>query len=82
MNTKLTGRMAKCSYGCSIVPSHEGLPFFTFKGEGSEDAQRCCKNCPYHNVAHGKGHGDVCNNFEPKGAFEFDQFYCGCRGWD
>jgi hypothetical protein len=24
----------------------------------------------------------VCPGFEPHGAYEFDTFYCGCRGWD
>jgi hypothetical protein len=76
-------RMAKCSYGCSpVVPSHEGLPFFEFKGEGSRKAEIQCKNCPYYETAHGKDHKQVCYNFVPHGAFEFDSYYCGCCGWD
>lgn len=78
----LKGRMAKCYDGCALVPSHAGLPFFEFRGEGSEQAKITCKNCPYYETAHGKGHSHVCNNFIPRGAFEFDSFYCGCRGWD
>jgi len=23
-----------------------------------------------------------CPGFEPRGAWDFDSFYCGCRGWD
>lgn len=23
-----------------------------------------------------------CPGFEPKGEWEFDSYYCGCRGWD
>ena len=23
-----------------------------------------------------------CPGFEPRGAWEYDGFYCGCRGWD
>jgi len=75
-------RMAKCAYGCSPIPSHEGLPFFKFRGEGSEEGKNSCKNCPYHKTAHGKGHKQVCDNFEPREVFEFDEYYCGCHGWD
>ena len=24
----------------------------------------------------------VCKKFVPHGAYDFDKFYCGCRGWD
>lgn len=75
-------RMAKCAYGCNPVPSHQGLPFFEFKGEDSKEAKIVCKNCRYYDVAHGKGHKQVCENFVPHGTFEFDSYYCGCRGWD
>ena len=24
----------------------------------------------------------VCNHFEAHGPFDYDTYYCGCRGWD
>ena len=83
MEPNLSGRFAQCSYGCDhSVPSHAGLPFFEYTGDGSRRAIIECKNCPYYEEAHGKGHKQVCKNFEPHGAFEFDSYYCGCYGWD
>jgi hypothetical protein len=87
----LTNRKAKC-YSCnSIRDSSLELPFFTYRGEGSPDAKNHCKNCGYYEQAHNtnryyKGTTEVnpllCSKFEPHGVYEYDTFYCGCRGWD
>lgn len=58
----------------------EKLAFFEFCGEGSEKAKKICK-CNYHENAHINKRVE-CTQFEPKGALEFDQYYCGCRGWE
>lgn len=82
----LVGRTARCGYHsrCGTeVPSHQKLAFFEYRGEGSKDAVEKCRHCRYFEVAHKVGHHDrICDSFEPNGAFEFDSFYCGCRGWD
>lgn len=79
----LDGRMAECAYGCgSMKPSSVKLAFFEYRGPDSPDSKRKCKHCAYHDVAHGKGNPHVCDHFEPHGPFEFDKYYCGCRGWD
>jgi hypothetical protein len=89
----LTGRQAKCAYGCNnLLPSSPKLAFFKFKGEGSPDAVGVCKHCHYHRVAHEHNPNRVdprsmmekglCQGFEAQGAQPFDEYYCGCRGWD
>lgn len=84
--SELTGRQARCT--CRrLEPSSRDLAFFEFCGEGSERATKTCKNCHYHAVAHtaavmAKNDALKCTNFEPHGPFEFDSYYCGCRGWD
>lgn len=80
-------RLAKCSCGKTQPSSDRArLAFFEFRGEGSPAAMAHCKHCGYYEVAHntGKPHlkGNVCEHFEPHGAYDFDLFYCGCRGWD
>lgn len=82
----LSGRLAKCGCG-NTRQSDLDLAFFEYLGPGSPAAAKTCKHCRYHEVAHEKplpkhlekqcGH-----DFEPHGPFEFDRFYCGCRGWD
>lgn len=81
-------RMAKCGCG-ALRPSidFKNLAFFEYRGKGSTAATESCKNCKYHQNAHrpevmAKNTALKCTNFEPHGAFEFDVFYCGCRGWD
>lgn len=81
----MTGKVreAKCFCG-RIVPSSEKLPFFESRDEGTRMATDTCKNCRYAEVAH-RGetrNKKVCENFEPMGAWQYDTFYCGCRGWD
>lgn len=75
-------REAKCSCGRK-EPSmkFQNLAFFQFKGEGSKEANNTCKNCKYYKMAHDNNRVP-CKSFEPHGAFEFDEYYCGCRGWE
>lgn len=80
------GRTAKCTCG-RIEPSSKSLAFFEFTGEGSPRSVETCKHCAYHQVAHtpevmAKNNALKCTTFESKGAFPFDFYYCGCRGWD
>jgi hypothetical protein len=79
----LTNRIASCSMCNNKQPStnYVNLAFFEFKGEGSSKGKIACKNCNYYESAHGLSHVP-CKEFTPKGAFEFDEYYCGCRGWD
>lgn len=83
----LTGRVARCTYGCgSESPSSKNLAFFEYLGEGSREAQTKCKNCGYAEVAHtaekrAKNHR-ICSTFAPTGARATDRYYCGCHGWD
>lgn len=85
----VTGREARCSCG-KIVPSDPArLAFFEFRGDGSRQARESCKRCRYSVVAHdrkkatGEAHlSYVCDEFEPMGAWDYDAYYCGCRGWD
>lgn len=88
-------RKSKCGYCNNIQPSDISLPFFEYKGPGCEQSESICKNCGYHRIAH-KGQpgsdkhlatlvnkeGVNCSRFEEHGPWEFDSFYCGCRGWD
>jgi hypothetical protein len=83
---ELNGRMAKCTCG-RTEPSSHSLAFFQFRGDGSESAVETCKHCAYFRVAHtpavmAKNSSLKCTNFESRGAYEFDSFYCGCRGWE
>jgi len=87
----LDGRIARCSCG-RVAESATSLAFFEFRGEGSRSATDSCKHCRYAEVAHRRKRelqalGDhhlklVCDHFEPSGSWEYDSWYCGCRGWD
>lgn len=86
----LTGRVAKCTYCGRTNPSdaqlkgYSSLPFFEFRGEGSKAAAIC--KCGYAEVAHGCERDQqrrfTCGDYTPRGAWDSDLFYCGCRGWD
>ena len=90
----LEGRLAKCLCGRS-KPSSLDLAFFEYVGPGSPESTNRCK-CGYFKCAHTKEGmaGNVkhnrktviergeCRGFEAHGPFEFDRYYCGCRGWD
>ena len=76
----LQGRIAKCSCGKEKESSVD-LAFFEFKGVGSHRAENICKHCGYHLIPHTNGK-ITDHEFEPHGPFEFDEYYCGCQGWD
>ena len=66
------------------------LPLFEARGEGTPAATDYCK-CGYAEIAHRDDSKErrrnvvkegVCKGFVPHGAYEFDRYYCGCRGWD
>ena len=79
---ELEGRGARCSCG-KIYKSAHNLPFFKFRGEGSEAATKTC-HCGYYAVAHTDSarHPITDHQFKARGTYEFDEYYCGCRGWD
>lgn len=84
----LTNRRAKCAYHHAeddSVPSDLNLPFFEFRGEGSADSVNFCKHCGYYKIVHDPTYyryKALGHEFEPCGPFEYDRYYCGCRGWD
>lgn len=77
----LTGRTALCPDCDKKVPSDMRLPFFQFRGEGSSAAVDQCK-CGYYEIAHQEGRTRAGHPFEPHGAWDYDLYYCGCRGWN
>lgn len=84
----LDGRRARCSYYKSKcgqeTDSRWGLAFFEFTGEGSHRATDIC-TCGFARIAHAQDAKRPLpkpHEFVPKGAEEFDRFYCGCFGWD
>lgn len=86
----LENRVAACMCGKKqLSAEYQRLAFFQYRGEGSPDALNTCKHCKFHRIAHenkiaGKAQmaKQICDNFEPHGAWDFDSYYCGCRGWD
>ena len=85
-----TGRWAKCSCGRTEPSQPERLAFFESAERRAHDR---CDICGYAEVAHrpevrARKHMqrvmDNGHEFEPTSPdrFEFDLFYCGCRGWD
>lgn len=80
----LEGRLAKCGDGCRLRPSSLDLAFFEYLGPGSPASKQNCAKCGYYESAHSKQpRGQhVCLNFQPHGPYEFDRYYCGCKGWD
>lgn len=82
----LTGRKAKCTCCSTFKPSSLSLWFFEFRGEGSPDAIHTCKNCGFYDSAHTPEkqlkNEYICKNFEAHGAWDYDLFYCSCRGCD
>lgn len=92
---ELIGRMAKCSCG-RTEPSHaKDRAFFEYCGPGSKEATETCK-CGFYWCAHVAQYmarnvpsnrktvveQGKCTGFVPRGAQEFDRYYCGHAGWD
>jgi len=92
----LKGRRARCAYfrTCgSEVDSSTSLAFFEYTGLGSKAATEICMHCGFSERAHkrfapsvnpnpGPRNINVCSGFEPHGAHEHDEYYCGCHGWN
>jgi hypothetical protein len=86
----LEERQAICCTSNSLRWSieHDKLAFFEYRGEGSPAATTTCKHCRYALIAHQRKeagtlkHNGVCDTFEPIGPYQYDKYYCGCRGWD
>lgn len=93
----LTGRFAQCSSCKNTEPSRTDLAFFEYRGPGSKFAENECHVCRFHtkdkrgpdgkvrysnnnmvipHVCYNKGKDCVF------GPFEYDRYYCGCRGWE
>lgn len=84
----LEGREAQCSCGRKTA-STMNLAFFEFRGEGSTRSLTTCADCGSAEVLHREFNPvtqrpgtKLDHKFVPRGAFEFDSFYCGCYGWD
>ena len=88
----LTGRVARCTYGCGHEePSAFRLAFFEYRGPGSREGREICV-CGYHLVAHERDERRVmpqsvveagkCKGFVARGPAAKDSYYCGCRGFD
>lgn len=72
------------------------LAFFQDKGPGSRVALESCSVCRYHKQAHTpetmnrphmvaammKMRVSVEHEFMPRGEFPYDEYFCGCRGWE
>jgi hypothetical protein len=87
-NQNLEGRWAKCSICKHMSPSNPSkLAFFQFRGENSRSALNTCKVCSYNRqgcpiIQKRLDYKGEQHEFTSHGAFEYDCFYCGCRGWD
>ncbi len=82
---KLDGRQSKCASCNKLAPSSLSLAFFEYRGPGSVVALNTCE-CGFFKVAHiaerRATNPHICASFKPRGAYEFDSHYDGCRGWD
>lgn len=91
MTTK-TKRMARCPYCKTTAPSSERERLAFFEDRSAGRCNDTCRNCRYSKVAHGPNgnprsvagqSSHVCDRFEPLSeGYEYDTYYCGCRGWD
>lgn len=70
-------RQAQCSYCKKVVESNPNLPFFSDLGPGSPLAENLCVVCSMHI----RFHDDQKHPYQ-NGPAKYDDFYCGCRGWD
>ena len=73
----VAGRMAKCYYCHSTVPSNPKLVFFEYRGPGSNSYELTCAICGFWHIEWVNRNHDFLPGYD-KG----DSYYCGCRGWD
>ncbi len=86
---KLHDRQAICCSKQSLKPSTLNLAFFEYRGPNSKVANTMC-SCGFAEIAHTRDYSKMagwrpkkcCDNFEARGAWEYDLYYCGCRGWN
>jgi hypothetical protein len=87
----LTGRQAICCGESSLRDSDaDKLAFFEYRGPGSKSSDLSC-TCGYAKMAHTSDKTHVMKHcakkngvagFVARGPWEYDRYYCGCRGWD
>jgi hypothetical protein len=77
-NIELNRRLAHCASCSKEVESNWDLAFFEYRGPASTVAREHCR-CGYYECAHPTRD---CRQFHPHGPYDYDLFYCGCRGWD
>jgi hypothetical protein len=92
LNPAPMGRIAYCAYGKhKPEPSRKELAFFVDRGPGSKYAMEHCGSpecggfytIPAHtDEVRAKNPDFKCKGFVPHGPFEFDEYYCGCHGWE
>ena len=85
-------RAAKC--GCGTIKPSVDLANDSFFENLSPEAvaatpleRRSCGHCGYNEICHhpinrGTGRAGITDHVFVERTFEFDRFYCGCRGWD
>lgn len=80
----LTNREAICFYCKTVRVSSTELPFFEYRGPGSNWAELHCKTCEKNSRVHYERveSGADVHDYVPGGRAGTDSFYCGCRGWD
>ncbi len=93
----LSGRLAKCTMCGRKEKSSIDLPFFEYRGLGSRTSENQCHICGYFTKGKPLKNGKFCYHNSDKpipnvcinkgkeckyGIFEYDLYYCGCRGWD
>lgn len=76
----LTGRKARCCKDAPIVDSDRSLPFFEYRGYGSQFASALCMSCGKWLNAHNLR--SECQDFKGGKPTETDGYYCGHGGWD
>lgn len=87
---QVENRIARCYMCKQEQPSSLGLTgklaFYEYMGGGSRIAIETCRCGLYmhvHNDELWAKRPDLTSHEPtPRGALEFDTFYCGCRGWD
>lgn len=86
--TEPIDRPVLCVYCKRPGDPTSSLPFFEYRGEGSDYATKHCAKCMYVDTVHAEinphtGRPGVTDHpFTPRGPAAHDTYYCGCRGWD
>jgi hypothetical protein len=70
--------------GHAEVDSRPTLAFFRYMGEGGHN-QKLCQVCGFAERVHDPSYEryrDMNHEFQPRPALDWDDYYCGCDGWD